>query len=307
VGARLAIAGVLVLLVLGIAYWSTPRLFQPSAPPAKAVATSHAVATPEAPPARSRTIRITAVTGEVERQRGGGPGIPVHVGDELQPDEVVRTLDGSAALSVGELADVQIAPRTAVALGALSDTLSHLKLADGRISAIVHGRPDQGLEVEVPGAEAVATSKAGEFSMLAQGGQVAVATRRGEVRLTAHEKSVVIGAGQLSIVEGAKPPSAPVAIPASLFLKLGRLNATVQREKETTVQGTTTPGAVVSINGVRVPAGPNGEFSATVPLAEGPNKLAVTSEDALGRQRKAVLPRITVDTRAPDLRSKVKW
>jgi hypothetical protein len=118
---------------------------------------------------------------------------------------------------------------------------------------------------------------------------------------------VRIGSGQLSIVERGAAPTAPQAVPASLLLKLGAGGATTTRQKTAQVRGATAPGAIVSVGGVRVVADAKGEFSQTVPLKEGRNDLVVESTDTLGRKQRAQWPRITVDTRAPDARSKVEW
>ena len=176
-----------------------------------------------------------------------------------------------------------------------------------RASGATAGESDEEEEEAAAGAGAVANAHAGEFSMLSAGTQVSVATRAGEVVLSARGRSVKIGSGQLSVVERDQPPTAPQPIPASLFLKLGAARPVVQRAKSTTVYGATTPGAIVSINGVRVNADAKGEFSTTVALKEGANNIAVESGDVLGRSEKAAWPRVTVDTSAPSAKTKVEW
>ncbi len=270
----------------------------PAAPP---------VANAAPAPARSvRTVRVTAVAGRAERQSGAGAALPLKVGDQLAADDLVRTEEGSATLDVGGRADVTIAGHTQVAIGELTEKLSRVKLRDGRISAVVHAA-DAKLQVEAVGTSAVASADRGEFSMLSTGSQVSVATRSGQVTLSAHGQSVTIGAGQLSVVQRDLPPSAPAAIPPSLFLKVSAPRALAQRQKQTTLHGNTIPGAVISVNGLRVTADPTGEFTATVALKEGANDLTVESEDVLGRRERAAVPRITVDSRAPAATSKVEW
>ena len=269
------------------------------APPASAPATTAA-------PARGKAVRVTAVTGTVELQRTGAPPRRLQSGDELAADDVVRTVDGRAELDVAGSAEVQVAPGTQVSVAELTSTLQRVRLRDGRISAVVHAAEGDEVEVEASGPGAVARTRRGSFSMLAQGSHVAVAASAGEVTLAAHGRSVQIGAGQISVVEEAHPPSAPQAIPASLYIKLAGAGG-IQRTRETVVHGATTPGAVISVSGVRTVAGETGEFETKVPLREGANDLVVESEDALGRKAKARLERIVVDTHKPGVKSKVEW
>jgi hypothetical protein len=255
----------------------------------------------------ARAVRVTKVRGGVTRQKPDGSTSAVNVGDELAADDILITQAGGADLDVGGVADVELAAETRVSIGELTDTLSKVRLRDGRIAAVVHGAARGSLQVDVPGSSAVASASDGEFSMLSSGSQLSVATKTGQVTLSARGRSVRIGSGQLSIVERDQPPTAPQPLPPSLFLKLGEAHAVTQRAKKTTVHGETAPGAVISINGVKLVADDKGEFSASVPLKEGANTLVVESTDALGRHERAALPRITVDTSAPEAKTKVEW
>jgi hypothetical protein len=255
----------------------------------------------------ARAVRVTRVAGRVERQLRDGTSVEVKAGDELAAEDVLTTEDGSANLDVGGMADVELAASTRVSIGELTDKLSKVRLRDGRIGAVVHGEAQRSLQVDVPGSSATATASDGEFSMLSSGSQLSVASKRGDVTLAARGRSVRIGSGQLSIVEREQPPTAPQALPPSLFLKLGAAHAVTQREKTTTVRGATAPGAIVSINGVKLAADEKGEFATTVPLKEGANVLVVESTDTLGRRQKAAWPKIVVDNSAPEAKTKVEW
>jgi hypothetical protein len=266
----------------------------------------HVDASPSAAAAKPRGIKVTSVSGAVELKRATQPPAPLHVGDELGSDDVVRTEEGSAGLDVGGVAEVQVAPRTQVAVGELSEQLKRVKLRDGRVSAVVHSSGG-GFEVEAQDGQAVARALKGEFAVQASGAHVAVATKSGEVTLAAHGRSVQIGAGQISVVDAQAPPSAPSEIPPSLYVKLTSSHPPEQRARDTLVKGTTTPGAVISVGGVRTVADAAGGFTAKVALREGANDLVIESEDVLGRKQRAPVPRIVVDTRQPDVKSKVKW
>ncbi|HKU36707.1 MAG TPA: hypothetical protein VJR89_01135, partial [Polyangiales bacterium] len=63
----------------------------------------------------------------------------------------------------------------------------------------------------------------------------------------------------------------------------------------------------LSINGTPVPVGPDGSFSADVPLAEGENDVVISAQDALGRSEQQTLPKVTVDTKGPKLKGRVVW
>jgi hypothetical protein len=135
---------------------------------------------------------------------------------------------------------------------------------------------------------------------------VAVATEKGNVKLSARAETVQVRAGQQSLVRRGMAPSPPQALPASLFLKVGRPPGTLHR-REVTVRGETVPGAVVKVNGVTVAADDTGAFAARVPLVEGANKVVLQAVDVLGRRQTAALERVLVDTRAPGVKGEVEW
>ena len=122
--------------------------------------------------------------------------------------------------------------------------------------------------------------------------------------MTAGGRSVDVGAGQQSIVRAGAVPTAAAPIPPSLFLKVGAARA--GRAPEAAVNGETTPGVVVSINGARSAVDVRGRFTGTVPLGQGPNVIVVMVEDATGRRETKVINRI-VDQRGPGVSTKVTW
>jgi len=91
------------------------------------------------------------------------------------------------------------------------------------------------------------------------------------------------------------------------FNQLGKPESLVQRERRTTVSGKATPGAVVSINGINAQVDAAGQFNASIPLREGKNRIVVVATDVSGREKKTALPKITVDSKAPSVKSKVRW
>lgn len=304
-GKRLAVACAIAVGLVLAGYAVFLLFFQQEEPPA--------IKPPSEPPdvvkQTSSLVKVVSVEGRVERRRGDSPWSPVKTGEEMQPDEAIRTsTDGKALLDIGDVATVEVAARSEFTVQEISKSASRVRLDEGRLSAVVHGKLGSTLKVEARGSDAVAETDKGEFSMLTTGkGQVAVAAKKGRVRLSAKNKTVEVTEGTQSVVLPESAPKAPEPIPPSLFLKVVKPRSRVQREKETVVRGTATPGAVVSINGVYVEADGEGRFETAVALKEGKNEIVVEAEDAAGKRRKSALPAITVDTRPPKVRTDVEW
>ena len=257
----------------------------------------------------TRGISVVSVAGAAERRFGNAEWTALTAGDGLQLDEAIRTgQDGHAVLDVGNVATVDVAARSEVAVREISRTVARVRVAEGRIGAVVRGKQGVKLKVEVSGSEAVAETEEGAFDLLSDGkGKVAVATRSGRVRLSAKNKTVEVASGNESVVNGDLPPSAPTPVPASLFLKVGAPPSRMQREKSTTIKGQTAPGVVVSVNGVRTATDEKGAFAATVDLAEGENPVVVEAEDASGRTKRVDLPSVTVKSAVAHVKSTARW
>jgi hypothetical protein len=295
-------------IAIGLCACEAPRPVE--APRDAAIAVAPAVAAPapavDAAVAAAKVV-VVKVEGKVERSRGGGAATPVVVGEGLDPTDVIRTGDGAAATVEVGGSLVEVDARSAVSVVELAANASRIRLSDGRIAAEVRGEGAR-MKVEVAHSDAVADAGRGRFSVLTNGGgHVTVASKDAQVVVSARGKAVTIGAGQLSVVAPDQAPSGPTQIPTSLFLKVGGPATTAQREKTTQVQGATVPGAVIGVNGVKVVAGRDGTFAASVPLREGANTLVVQVEDVMGRQEKRALPTITVDSKAPKVKHTVTW
>jgi hypothetical protein len=307
-GKRIAIAAALVLALAGLGQLVFRYLFHDETPPAEPLVS--AVVAPQAAPAApmgERQITVISVSGKVER-RGASSWLPVRRGEKLAQEEAIRTDEGAGAvLDIGGAATVEIAPKSQFAVREISESVAKVRIDEGRISAVVTGQKGK-LRVETKGSDAVAEADAGEFDVLASGsGQMSVATKKGKVRLTSQDSTVEVDEGKSSVALPGVAPAAPVAIPPSLFLKLAGGKGGSQREKRTTVRGNTLPGAVISINGVRVHTDAKGGFTADVPLAVGKNKIVVDAEDVLGRKQSAEMPAITVTSEMAPTRSKAQW
>ncbi|HZI14255.1 MAG TPA: FecR domain-containing protein [Myxococcus sp.] len=316
---RLALALVpFALVALAVALWPRPLPAGPEPTPEpvavvapQAPAPVAPASAPEAPPVPEPTLdalRVLSVEGKVQRRGGDLRWAQVYVGQELRADEAIRTAPSSrAVLGLGEGGRVEVAPRSEFSVREISRTVARVRLEQGRMAAALPGG-EVPLRVETSGSEALAESSEGSFVVVSNGhGQLAVAATQGSVRLSVGAASVVVHEGQQSEAATGGAPSAPHAIPNSLFLKVVRPGASVRREREARVRGETAPGALVSINGQRVASGLDGHFQVQVPLKDGRNTLVVEAEDAFGKTKRVALPPIQVKTKVRGVRAQVKW
>ena len=303
-GKRFAIAAGMTALVIALGAILYRGLFRdaPASELSPAPDAAPVIETPDSAPVRSSEVRVVEIEGEVDRDVGG-EWVAVKAGDVLSASDSIRTrLDGRAVLDVGGVV---------VELDQVSQlskiVASQIELSQGRVSARVPSGRDGSFGVAVEGSDAVAETEEGEFAVLADGeGAATVAAVQGRVRVTANEKTVEVSAGRQSIVRPGDEPSAPTAIPESLFLKVQRPRARVQRSKKLSLSGTTVPGAMLTVNGQKVEVDAEGRFSAVVALQDGQNRVVVKTRDVSGRSDKADVG-VTVDRRGPDVGGSVIW
>jgi hypothetical protein len=303
---RVLIALGLTLLIVLAAMATQSRLFLSESSPevASAVGTTPLSASKAEAPRAS----VEAMTGEVFRRDARGSWVPVRVGDELHPNTFVKTsTNATARLALGEVAVVDVAEETEIAVAEVSDTLSRVRLEDGRIASVVEETQGFRLRVEVKDSDVRAETRQGVFYVMRRGGGiVSVASRQGTTTVSSRGEEVSVAAGEQTVVEPGQAPVVPMKIPASLLLKLGRVPERL-RTREATITGSTSPGAVVSLNGTVTTADGAGNFEQKVPLDEGANVVKVEVQDAFGRRHTEELPKIEVDTRPPKVEGKVKW
>jgi Glucodextranase, domain B/FecR protein len=312
-----ALAAVLVLALLGAGFLLSRGLFDgegapaaatPVPPPAPAVPEPPAVTPPPvADAAPSSPARVASASGSVERRPAGGDWVPAQEGDRLAPSDGFRTgAESAAVLEIGAGTRVEVTEETGFTVSHLTDTVSGLRLEGGRIAARVEKGTGSELRVEVADGDAVAETDEGEFTALSSGhGDLSVAATEGKVRLSARGKSVEVAAGQQSSAAADEAPSEPRAIPSSLFLKVNRPGDRL-RKREVRLAGATSPGAVVTVNGVPVRVDPSGRFEAEVALREGRNRVLFRAVDPVGREQKQRVP-LRVDSKGPGVKSEVRW
>ncbi len=264
------------------------------------IATPVVVPSPAAMPHATRVVRVS---GRVEK-RAGAQWIELAVGDRLTAQDTIRTAAGaSATLDIGAL--VEVDDLTELTVGEISASLAQVALTEGRISANAGEAGGARIRISTRDTDAVAETDQGRFDVLSSGhGQVTVAATEGDVRLTARNTTVVVSAGKLSTVQAGAAPSAPREIPPSLFLKV---SAAAQARDRAALRGETTPGAIVSINGVRAVTDDRGAFTAEAPLHAGANTIIVSVEDATGRRERKVIHRHVGSTSPPRLETQVEW
>jgi hypothetical protein len=303
VGKRLAVAALAVIVAGIVLVALSGRLFRDPAPEASVAATDAAVA--DAADERWRTVAVLEVSGSASRRGPGGEWAPLQAGDLLAVDDVIRTGDdGTVSLDVGGVASVTVDPGSQISVPALTRTLGRIALEQGRVAARVAGRGAFG--VTVPDSDTLARTERGAFAVIASGeGEATIAATEGEVEVSAADTEVTVAAGEQTQVRAGGPPAAPQAIPASLFLKVER-QGRVGRSRQVELRGTTAPGAVIRVNGVRVVVSETGAFTAAVPLEEGDNRVAVESLDVAGRRESTDVD-VTVDSRGPKVGGDVTW
>jgi len=305
---RYLIAALVSLAVIAaIGYVVRDRWFGSSGPAASITQPVPVPITPIHEPAGSAaeapSALVVEMKGRVEK-RAGTVWLEVRAGDRLTTQDTIRTAEGaSATIDVG--APVLVDDRTEITIGEISKTVSPLVLSEGRVSAHAGARGGPTIRISTRDTDVVAETAAGQFDVLSSGkGHVTVAAAEGEVKVSAGGKTVGVRAGEYSTVMAGAVPSAPAKVPTSLFLKV---SAAGNARDKAALQGETTPGAIVSINGVRSAPDGKGRFTGEVPLVKGANVIVVLVEDAMGRKERKVIKRDVGAPKSPKLNTQVEW
>lgn len=312
-GKRVVVGLIIAAILLAGAYVASRMLFADEPVPAPAprvTVVADAGRADAAPPdaATQLAVVVTTVEGVVERVRPGGATEPLKAGMTLDPDDSVRTgADGTAVLDVGGVA-VELDRDTTLAVPRITVELSRVRLGEGRVAARVPRERAAGFGVAADKSDAIAEAvEGGQFGVVADGnGKVAVDVQEGRVRVSAKNESIEVGPQQRSIVEPNAAPSAPKAIPSSLFLKVRRPDQAVQRGARVAIRGAADPGAIVTVGGKTVKVGPDGVFETVVSLNEGNNRIVVSGRDASGNDRQTSVS-VRRKTVGPNVGVKVKW
>jgi hypothetical protein len=252
---------------------------------------------------------VISSRGAVQMRTKDGKWQDVAPGQRLGADDAVRAgRNAEATLRLGDGVQVRLSPRSEFTIRELTTQVSKIRLEEGHVTADVQDGGKRVLRVAARGTDAEAESAGGQFGVVADGrGQLAVATTTGKVKLSAAGETVEVAAGQTSAAVGNAAPSAPRAIPSSLFLKIGELGPQKTNQTNTTVTGTADPGSLVTINGQSARVDERGRFKVQVPLKDGQNVIVAEVTDATGRTKSETLPPITVDRTKPIIEAETRW
>ena len=231
-------------------------------------------------------FRIVTVAGDVRHVHADGETDAAQAGSTLaEGDRIVSGDGGSAVLGLGEDTRVSVDAKSSVKVLGVTDDGVRLELEGGRVKATV--RPGGGRVGVVSDGREVTAEDADFTAVRDAEGTLAVSAERGQVALSGVPGVTELKGGDdlLAPAGGGSPLRAPAS--DALLLQVAFPPAGRTREEEVAVEGTTQPGATVTVKGgarpVSVRAGREGRFTAKVPLAEGKNVLAVEATSLLGR------------------------
>jgi hypothetical protein len=292
--ALLGVAVALVVSTLGVSYW------------AFFIRREHK--TEEARPTIPETLVVMTQSGHVEIAGPDGTWRPAQPGTALSARDRIRTDDdGEAQLRAGDGSTVKLLPATEARVAELRRELKRLHLGTGMVEAEVADSADHVFELELDDDGGVARTRGGSFTAASNGaGTAAVASRRGEVVLSARGREVVLRTGQWARIKPGEAPEQPAPIPSSLFLKVAWPEKALRAHK-VEVEGRTTPGARVSVEGKWVQVDSDGRYRRTMSLPDGAHQLRVHAIDVAGHSADESSPRIVVDTKTDFSVQPPKW
>lgn len=308
---RWVMALLLVMLIMGfglvvqnIWFERAPTVAAPTVEEPPATVTPAATETA----AKSLRARVLALDGVAEvYDARSGLWRNISNDETMADDAVLRTQRGRVTLQIGDSIEVEVSPFSQFRLNELTNRLSKVRLEQGLVTANVTPSEESELVMQVLGSEVEAHATDGEFAVLrGNQGHATVAGKRGTVTVQSAGSSVVVKPGQQSVIAPGQAPMPPTTIPGELLIKLTQGQNKKLRFRATRVEGLTSPGAVVTVNGVETSAA-SGHFSVNVPLNEGTNSITVVSRDALGREKKHVVNGVEVDTSPPPTKGRVQW
>jgi hypothetical protein len=228
---------------------------------------------------------VIDVSGVVEVRRGGA-WVAIARGDRVLPAEALRTSEtGRAIVRAPSGDELTLRERVELEVGALSETVTEATLTRGRVRAQTAAGTER-LRISSRGTDTVAPAGTRFTVYTDQRGAVAVASEAGDVKVIARGKVVTVGERMQTYVPPGGAPREPRAVPADVFLAVAWPSKQVKAPR-TTVQGKTTPGAEVLVNGVPVPVDAEGRFHTEVGLREGKNQIRVSAEGVDGKTRDA--------------------
>ena len=234
---------------------------------------------------------VLSVRGEVERGKTGGGWSAVQPGQKVQADDRLRTgAHGATDLSIDGRSRVSLAESSEMSIRELTETVHRFRLTRGRMAADYDSEGERVLRVENEAGDAIAETKSARFSVLSTGSGIAVATAAGGVDLSARKRTVRIAAGQQSFVAQGGAPLSPMPVATAVLLKVGNSLAGDSDALCAEIDGTTSPGSEVTVDGVPIAVGIDGRFHHQVPRSRGKHAVRVDIRDPSGREKTRTLP-----------------
>jgi hypothetical protein len=291
----LVLGVVLITVAIGTAAWKLfqATVYEPPAEPAPAGVTVVPSAPPAAAPApvpAAEEVEVVEVTGRVEKSTPGGEWRRMAQGEKLRIDDVVRTSrSGRAELAIGAAARLTVAEATELDVREVTAAVHRFKLTKGRIAARYQKDGARVLRIEGADGNTAAVAESASFSVLASGASLAVATETGTVQLRSAGGEVKVEAGRQAVATAGQAPSAPVAIPVELLLKVADASRVGSGDLCAAVEGRAAPGTEVLVDGEAVRVEIDGRFSTRVPR-RGRKSVVVLTRAVDGRTAEEKVP-----------------
>ncbi|WNG48027.1 FecR domain-containing protein [Archangium minus] len=293
---RVLVLGLALVSLIALGGWFVFERFGSTEPPRVAVADTPAGS--RAVPAQVPAVRATVaeVVGLVEWTHGA-QWKALSVGDELAPDDSVRTSPGARVdLWVGDEASrLSISERSEVQVGEVTSSVHSIRLARGRVDVDYRGKEGRVLRVQSENGT-VAETREARFTMLRHGAVVAVAMRGGSVNLSSAGVTVQVGAGQQSVVFDGAKPLAPEPIPLEVLLKVAA-KASANEALCVSLTGKVRVGTEVFVEGEPTEVAQDGSFRKDVPRLEGLSQVKVVAREPSGEISEMMLacrPRVSI-------------
>jgi hypothetical protein len=278
-GAQLLLLGS-VTLILAVASLLSRRIFEDRRPEMPVGLT------PVAPIGLNREsplFRVTQLQGEAETFQNGQWYV-VRAGHLLSTMDVLRTKSGARATLRRGSVEIELHDNMDIRLDDLEkETASFGLLRGGRVSASVGDARDQ-LAITARHTRAENVGAARFVVSMSATGKVSVATSEGAARFSGAGKEVAVPAGSSSTALPDQAPGDPEPIPAELLLSV-IWPEDDRVEHQAKVRGKAQPSSRVNVNGAETEVGPDGTFTATVPMKLGKNHIQVEAEDIVGRTK----------------------
>ena len=226
--------------------------------------------------ARSATVTESDASHDLPLE----PGMTVHV------QSIVRTgANGNVSLQYGDGANIRLQSKATMRLLNADRSGVRVELQEGTISARV--RPGMAPLGITNRGRAVNATDADFTVMVTSGGSLSAVATQGQVALQGFGETTDLRTNE--ILRAAPQADAVVAAATeSLLLDVEWPEARKTRDNEMELRGRTDPYASVVLGtgptAVEVRADRDGNFRATVPLAEGDNAVQLTVQDVLGRE-----------------------